>query len=435
MKIGIIGTGYVGLTTGACLADLGHQVCAIDSNPDIIKTLETGEIPIFEPRLRNLVTKNTKTGRLSFSTQLSDLVGSQAIFIAVGTPQNPDGTANLTFVEAAINDIANYIQEYTVLVVKSTIPIGTNDDLDNRLARLLDRRKFSIVSNPEFLREGSAVKDFMEPDRIVIGCEDDRAAQVMKSIYNPLISAGATLLETDRRSAEITKYASNAFLATKLSFINEIAGLCEKVDANILDVTKGMGLDNRIGPHFLNPGPGYGGSCFPKDTTALAATANQLGVPLAITNAAIETNDSRKKLLTQRIIDRFDGDLKGLKIAILGLAFKANTDDVRESPAMSIIPPLVKLGADVSAYDPEAMDAAASVLSGVRFCTSKEDALGGCDAAVILTEWSEFSEMNLTDIAAMMKQKILFDFRNLFERDEAAQLGFCYYCLGRADIS
>ena len=432
MRIAMIGTGYVGLVSGACFADFGHRVCCVDNDGSKIDGLNAGLMPIWEPGLEALVKTNAEHGRLTFTTDLNSAVkGAEAVFIAVGTPaRRGDGHADLTFVFEAVRELAKVIEPGTVVVTKSTVPVGTGD----RIAEILREEgvdDVSVASNPEFLREGAAIADFKHPDRIVVGAEDDRAQDVLREIYRPLFLNRAPILITGRRTAELTKYAANAFLAVKISFINEIADLCEAVDADVQDIARGIGLDNRIGPKFLHAGPGYGGSCFPKDTLALLQTADKVGVDQRIVRTTVEVNDDRKSQMVERVARALGGELNGRRVGVLGLAFKPNTDDMREAPSIPIVKSLVERGAHVSAFDPVARQQAEQVLSGVHFADDAYGAADGADALVIVTEWDEFRALDLERIASLLKGKILVDLRNVYDRDEAEAAGLTYYGVGR----
>src|SRR3954471_726732 len=422
MRIAMIGTGYVGLVSGACFADFGHQVCCIDKDEAKIDGLNQGKMPIWEPGLEALVKANVDRGRLTFTKDLpAGGNGAEAVFIAVGTPaRRGDGHADLTFVFDAVREIAKVIKPGTVVVTKSTVPVGTGD----RIEEILHEEgvtDISVASNPEFLREGAAIADFKHPDRIVVGAEDNRAQDVLREIYRPLFLNRAPILITGRRTAELTKYAANAFLAVKISFINEIADLCEAVDADVQDVARGIGLDNRIGPKFLHAGPGYGGSCFPKDTVALLKTAEIAGIDQRIVRTTVAVNDDRKAHMVDRVERAVGGDLKGMSVAVLGLAFKPNTDDMREAPSIPLINGLVERGAEVRAFDPVAREQAEQVLPGIEFANDPYAAADGADALVIVTEWDEFRALDLEKVAATMRGKVLVDLRNVYDRDEAEE--------------
>ena len=432
MHIAMIGTGYVGLVSGACFADFGHQVRCVDKDSGKIDGLKVGRMPIWEPGLDALVQSNVERGRLSFTTDLAEAVmGAQAVFIAVGTPaRRGDGHADLSFVFAAVRELARHIEPGTVVVTKSTVPVGTGDEIERIFAEE-GVTEVSVASNPEFLREGAAIADFKHPDRIVVGAKDDHARELMKEIYRPLFLNRAPILFTERRTAELIKYAANAFLAVKISFINEIANLCEAVDADVQDVARGIGLDNRIGPKFLHAGPGYGGSCFPKDTLALLQTAANAGVEQRIVATTVAVNDDRKAAMADRVERAMGGSLKGKTIAVLGLAFKPNTDDMRDAPSLPLIAGLIERGAAVAAYDPVAREQAEKVIGGIEFAADAAAAAAGADALVIVTEWDEFRALDLTALAQSMRGKILVDLRNVYDKDEAERAGLRYFGVGR----
>ncbi|MES2137092.1 MAG: UDP-glucose/GDP-mannose dehydrogenase family protein [Pseudomonadota bacterium] len=432
MRIAMIGTGYVGLVSGACFADFGHKVTCVDKDSSKIDGLNAGRMPIWEPGLEALVKANAERGRLTFTTDLPSAVAdAEAVFIAVGTPaRRGDGHADLTFVFEAIRELAKVIKPGTVVVTKSTVPVGTGDKIEAILTEE-GVSGVSVASNPEFLREGAAIADFKHPDRIVVGAEDDHAQDVLREIYRPLFLNRAPILITGRRTAELTKYAANAFLAVKISFINEIADLCEAVDADVQDVARGIGLDNRIGPKFLHAGPGYGGSCFPKDTLALLQTADAAGVDQRIVRTTVSVNDDRKASMVERVERAVGGDLKGKRIAVLGLAFKPNTDDMRDAPSIPLVNALVERGASVSAYDPVAREQAEKLFTGIHFADHAEAAAAGADALVIVTEWDEFRALDLETIARSLKGKILVDLRNVYDPAEAEQAGLVYHGIGR----
>ena len=435
MRIAMIGTGYVGLVSGACFADFGHRVCCIDKDEAKIDGLNAGLMPIWEPGLEALVKANAERGRLTFSKELGDNVANaEAVFIAVGTPaRRGDGHADLTYVFDAVRELATIIRPGTVVVTKSTVPVGTGDRIE-AILREEGVTDVSVASNPEFLREGAAIADFKHPDRIVVGAEDERAQEVLKEIYRPLFLNRAPILFTGRRTAELTKYAANAFLAVKISFINEIADLCEAVDADVQDVARGIGLDNRIGPKFLHAGPGYGGSCFPKDTLALLQTADAAGVDQRIVRTTVGVNDDRKARMVDRVERALGGALKGKRVAVLGLAFKPNTDDMRDAPSIPLINALVERGADVSAFDPVAREQAEKMFSGIQFAGDAYEAAAGADALVIVTEWDEFRALDLEKIAESLRGKVLVDLRNVYDRDEAEEVGLEYYGVGRGTL-
>ena len=435
MRIAMIGTGYVGLVSGACFADFGHRVCCVDKDATKIDGLNAGKMPIWEPGLEALVKANAERGRLTFSKELAGAVkDAEAVFIAVGTPaRRGDGHADLTYVFEAVRELAREIRPGTVVVTKSTVPVGTGDRIEEIL-REEGVTDVSVASNPEFLREGAAIADFKHPDRIVVGAEDQRAQDVLKEIYRPLFLNRAPILFTARRTAELTKYAANAFLAVKISFINEIADLCEAVDADVQDVARGIGLDNRIGPKFLHAGPGYGGSCFPKDTLALLQTADKFGVDQRIVRTTVEVNDDRKASMVERVERGLGGELKGKRVAVLGLAFKPNTDDMRDAPSIPLINALVERGASVSAFDPVARDQADKIFTGIEFASDAYEAAADADALVIVTEWDEFRALDLEKIAETLRGDVLVDLRNVYDREEAEEAGLTYYGVGRGRL-
>ncbi len=432
MRIAMIGTGYVGLVSGACFADFGHEVCCVDKDSGKIDGLNSGVMPIWEPGLEALVKSNAERARLTFTTDVTSAVqDAEAVFIAVGTPtRRGDGHADLTFVFQAIRELAKVMKPGTVVVTKSTVPVGTGDQIE-AILKEEGVTGISVASNPEFLREGAAIADFKHPDRIVVGAEDKHAEEVLKEIYRPLFLNRAPILITGRRTAELTKYAASAFLAVKISFINEIANLCEAVDADVQDVARGIGLDNRIGPKFLHAGPGYGGSCFPKDTVALLKTADDAGVDQRIVRTTVQVNDDRKAEMVDRVSRALAGEVSGKRIGVLGLAFKPNTDDMREAPSIPLVRGLLKQGATVSAFDPVAREQAEKVLPGVDFAKDAYAAASGADALVIVTEWDEFRALDLDKIAALLRGKVLVDLRNVYDRSEAEAAGLIYYGIGR----
>jgi UDPglucose 6-dehydrogenase len=436
MRIAMIGTGYVGLVSGACLADFGHRVTCVDKDQGKIDALDAGRMPIWEPGLEALVKANVQHERLSFSTDLERGVeGAEAVFIAVGTPaRRGDGHADLTYVYAAVRELARFIKPGTVVITKSTVPVGTGDRIVQILAEE-GAEGVSVASNPEFLREGAAIRDFKIPDRIVVGAEDERAREVLKEIYRPLFLNQAPILFTGRRTAELTKYAANAFLAVKISFINEVADLCEAVGADVQDVARGIGLDNRIGPKFLHAGPGYGGSCFPKDTVALLQTAETVGVAQRIVSTVVDVNDRRKAAMAGRVEAALGGGLAGKQIAVLGLAFKPNTDDMREAPSIPLIKGLQELGASVAAFDPVATEQAEPLFDGVDFAPDAYAAATGADALVIVTEWDEFRALDLGKVAQTMRGKVLVDLRNVYDRADAERAGLQYHGVGRGHLA
>ena len=437
MRVAMIGTGYVGLVSGACFSEFGVEVVAVDKDAAKIAALRAGRMPIFEPGLEDLVARNVKAGRLSFSTDLPGAVkGVDAVFIAVGTPsRRGDGHADLSYVYAAAGEIADALTGYAVVITKSTVPVGTGREVERVIRRARPEAQFDVVSNPEFLREGSAIGDFMRPDRVVIGAEAERAREVMRRLYRPLYLIETPLIFTTLETAELIKYAANTFLATKITFINEIADLCEKVGADVQDVAKGIGLDGRIGRKFLHAGPGYGGSCFPKDTLALVRTAEAAGSPIRIVEAVVAANERRKKGMAARVIAACGGSVAGATIAVLGLTFKPNTDDMRDAPSLDIVPALQKAGARVRAYDPEGMNEAKAMLPGVEWCADAYDALQGSDAGVIVTEWNQFRALDLSRLGKIMKRPILVDLRNIYRPDEVAAAGIAYHSIGRAPVA
>ena len=429
----MIGSGYVGLVSGACFADFGHQVVCVDKDAGKINDLNQNIMPIYEPGLANLVKRNVDGGRISFSTDLgSSVADCDAVFIAVGTPsRRGDGHADLSYVFAASQEIAQAIRKPTVVVTKSTVPVGTGDEVEHLLAKVLSKDKFAVVSNPEFLREGSAIGDFKRPDRIVIGSENSWAKEVMTAIYRPLFLNESPILFTGRRTAELIKYAANAFLATKITFINEIADLCEKVGADVQEVSRGIGLDNRIGAKFLHAGPGYGGSCFPKDTLALLKTAQDNDSPMRIVEAVTQVNDQRKRAMGRKVIKAIGEDVRDKKVALLGLTFKPNTDDMRDAPSLAIAQTLLDAGARVSAYDPEGMKIAANMMPGVEMAETSYEAAGNAHAIVIVTEWDAFRALDLQKIASEMAGNVMVDLRNIYSKAEAEKSGLTYSSIGR----
>ena len=434
MHIAMIGAGYVGLVTGACFSEFGHDVTCIDRDEARIKKLNAGDMPIYEPGLEELVAGSVKSGRLSFATGLEDAVkGADAVFIAVDTPNSEgNGDADLGNVFAVAEKIAAALDGYTVVVTKSTVPVGTGREVEKIIRGRNADADFDVVSNPEFLREGSAIGDFLRPDRVVIGTGSERARDTMRHLYRPLFLIETPILFTTRPTAEMIKYAANAFLATKITFINEIADLCEVTDADVQDVAKGIGLDGRIGPKFLHAGPGYGGSCFPKDTLALVRTAGEAGHPLRIVEAVTIVNDERKGRMAVKIVAACGGSVDGKVIAVLGLTFKPNTDDMREAPSLGIIAGLQAGGAKIRAFDPEGMDEAKALLDGVEWCEDAYDAVTGAEALTIVTEWNEFRALDLERVKSLMKSPVMVDLRNIYDPDEMAAAGFRYTCVGRA---
>ncbi len=433
MRVTMIGTGYVGLVSGACFADFGHEVVCVDKDETKIRKLEAGEIPIYEPGLEALVAENVKAGRLSFSLDLAaSTPTADAVFIAVGTPsRRGDGFADLSYVYKAAEEIAEVMDGYTVVVTKSTVPVGTGTEVEEIIRRVRPDADFSVVSNPEFLREGAAIMDFKKPDRVIVGAEDERAKKVMRELYRPLYLNETPIVFTNRATSELIKYAANAFLATKITFINEMADICEKVGANVQEVAKGIGLDGRIGSKFLHAGPGYGGSCFPKDTLALVRTAQVNDAPTRIVEAVVEINDNRKKKMASRVIDACGGSLEGKTVAVLGLTFKPNTDDMRDAPSLDIVPALKAAGAKVRAFDPAGMHEAQGLLKDVEYVDGPYNTLEGADAVVIITEWDEFRALDLERVKSLMKTPIMIDLRNIYRPDEMAEAGISYYSIGR----
>jgi UDPglucose 6-dehydrogenase len=433
MRIAVIGTGYVGLVSGACFSEFGVTVTCVDSDTDKIARLGRGEMPIYEPGLEQVVATNAAAGRLRFTSDVAAAVdGADAVFIAVGTPsRRGDGHADLSYVFAAAEEVAAALSGYAVVVTKSTVPVGTGRQVADILRRKRPDGNFDVASNPEFLREGSAIQDFMRPDRVVIGAETERAQAVMRELYRPLYLIERPILFTSLETAELIKYAANGFLATKIAFINEIADLCEKVGADVQDVARGIGLDGRIGRLFLHAGPGFGGSCFPKDCRALVKTAQDAGAPLAIVDAVVAGNERRKTQMAERVIDALGGSVAGKTIACLGLTFKPNTDDMRESPSLAIIPALVAAGASVRAFDPEGMNEARRLLDNVAFCASAYEAMEGAHALVIITEWNEFRALDLGRVKALLKTPTVIDLRNIYKPADMAEAGFYYFSIGR----
>jgi UDPglucose 6-dehydrogenase len=432
MRVAMIGSGYVGLVSGACFADFGHEVVCVDVNAQRIADLRKGIIPIYEPGLDRLVADNVAANRLSFTTDLNEAVPTaEAVFIAVGTPERRgDGHADLRYVQEAAREIARAMAGYTVVVNKSTVPVGTGDMVEGIIREVRPDAEFSVVSNPEFLREGAAIEDFKRPDRVVVGANDERAKQVMAELYRPLSLNAAPVLFTDRRTAELTKYAANAFLATKITFINEIADLCEEVGADVQLVARGIGMDKRIGPKFLNAGPGYGGSCFPKDTKALMRSAQDYGVAMRIVESVVAVNDARKTAMARKVVKACGGSVQGKTIAVLGLTFKPNTDDMRDSPAISIIGALQRAGAQIRAFDPVGMDQARKELQDVTYATDAYDCAHGADALVLITEWDAFRALDLARLKQRMAAPVVVDLRNVYRAEEMARHGFDYVRVG-----
>jgi len=436
MRVAMIGTGYVGLVSGACFSEFGVDVVCVDKDETKIAKLHDNIMPIYEPGLDDLVKKNVDAGRLSFTTDLKEAVtDADAVFIAVGTPsRRGDGHADLSYVYQAAKEIAEVMDGYTVVVTKSTVPVGTGNEVEQIIRETRPDADFDVVSNPEFLREGSAIGDFMRPDRVVIGTESDRARAVMRELYRPLFLIETPIVFTSRQTSELIKYAGNTFLATKITFINEIADLCEKVGADVHDVARGIGLDGRIGRKFLHPGPGYGGSCFPKDTLALVKTAQEKGAPLRIVETVVDINANRKRAMAHRIIGAMGGDVNGKTISMLGLTFKPNTDDMRDSPSLDIVPMLLEAGAKVRAYDPEGMQEAKKMLGepdGLTYCEEAYETMEGADIVVIVTEWNEFRGLDLDRVRDLLSQPLMVDLRNVYDPADMARGGFVYHSIGR----
>jgi len=435
MRVAMIGAGYVGLVSGACFADFGHQVTCIDKDAAKIAALKHGEIPIFEPGLPELVESNVQQGRLEFAAEASRIGEAEAIFIAVGTPsRRGDGHADLSYVYQAVRDVAPLISGAAIVITKSTVPVGTGDEIEHILRETRPDADIQVVSNPEFLREGAAIQDFKHPDRIVVGSDDERARKILAEIYRPLYLNAPPIIYVSRRTAELIKYASNAFLATKITFINEIADLCEQVDADVQEVARGMGLDNRIGAKFLHAGPGFGGSCFPKDTTALIKTAHDHGVALRLVETVSTVNEQRKRAMARKVVQALDGSVRGKTIAVLGLTFKPNTDDTRDSPAIPLITALHDSGAVVRGYDPAGMEQAKPHLPNLHYCHSAYSAAEGADAVVIATEWEQFRALDLNRLKAVMAQAVIVDLRNIYRADEMRRAGFRYIPVGRTGV-
>jgi UDPglucose 6-dehydrogenase len=433
MRITMIGTGYVGLVSGACLADFGHHVVCVDKDIFKISNVRNGVMPIYEPGLAELVATNMREDRLSFTTDLAEgVAGAEAVFIAVGTPsRRGDGHADLSHVFAAAREVGEAVTAPTVIVTKSTVPIGTGDEVERLLREIVPDKRISVVSNPEFLREGAAIADFKRPDRVVVGAESPEAMHVLGQIYRPLSLNQAPIMFTSRRSAEMIKYAANAFLATKITFINEIADLCESAGADVQEVARGIGLDGRIGPKFLHAGPGYGGSCFPKDTLALLKTADDHAVPLRIVEAVVNVNDARKRAMGRKIIAAMGGDARGKTVGLLGLAFKPNTDDMRDAPAIAIVRTLQDAGASIRAYDPESMEQARMVMNDVEFMADAYEVADGADALVLVTEWDAFRALDLCRIGSILRSPVLIDLRNIYSPAEVARAALSYTGIGK----
>jgi UDPglucose 6-dehydrogenase len=434
MRIAIIGTGYVGLVSGACFSEFGVEVVCVDKDGAKIARLQQGETPIFEPGLDALVVKNAAAGRISFTTDLAAAVaGAEAVFIAVGTPsRRGDGHADLSYVFAAAEEIGRALTDYAVVVTKSTVPVGTGREVAAIVRRTRPQGGFDVASNPEFLREGSAIEDFMRPDRVVIGAESDRAREILHALYRPLYLIETPMLFTDIETAELIKYAANAFLATKITFINEIADLCEKVGADVQEVAKGIGLDGRIGRKFLHAGPGFGGSCFPKDCLALVRTAREAEAPLSIVETVVRVNDTRKQVMADKIVEACGGNVAGKTLAVLGLTFKPNTDDMRDSPSLAILPRLREAGAAIRAFDPEGMDEARKLLPDLVYCADAYETMAGADALVLLTEWNAFRALDLARVHSLLSHPLVIDLRNIYQPNEMAAAGLFYVSVGRA---
>jgi UDPglucose 6-dehydrogenase len=433
MRIAMIGSGYVGLVSGACFADFGHHVVCVDKDARKIDALKQGEMPIYEPGLAELVGNNVRQGRLSFTTELKGPVAdADAVFIAVGTPsRRGDGHADLTYVYDAAREVAHAVDGFTTIITKSTVPVGTGDEVERVMRQARADADVAVVSNPEFLREGAAIRDFKHPDRIVIGTDDERAKAVMAEIYRPLYLNRAPIMYTERRTAELIKYAANAFLATKITFINEMADLAEKVGANVQEVARGIGLDNRIGGKFLHAGPGFGGSCFPKDTLALIKTGQDYEAPLRIVETVVAVNDQRKRAMARKVLAAAGGNLRNKTVAVLGLTFKPNTDDMRDSPSIPLITALQDMGAQVRAYDPEGMAHARDILNGVTYTESAYDCVKGADVLAIVTEWEQFRALDLDAVKTAMNKPVMVDLRNVYPPEEVARYGFSYTGIGR----
>jgi UDPglucose 6-dehydrogenase len=433
MRVAMIGTGYVGLVSGACFADFGHVVTCVDKDASKIDRLHKNIMPIYEPGLDALVEQNVREERLFFTTDAKEAIAdADAVFIAVGTPsRRGDGHADLSYVYAAAEEIAELIDGFTMIVTKSTVPVGTGDEVEEIIRKKRPDADFAVVSNPEFLREGAAIKDFKIPDRVVVGTDSERARELMRELYRPLFLNETPILFTARRTSELIKYAANAFLAVKITFINEMAELCEAVGANVQEVSRGIGLDGRIGNKFLNAGPGYGGSCFPKDTLALTKTANDHNTPVRIVDTVVEVNAARKKAMAGKVIKAMGGDVSGKTIGVLGLAFKQNTDDMRDAPSLDIVPALIEAGAIIKAFDPEAMEEAAKLMDGLNYVENAYEAVDGADAMVILTEWDQFRALDLDRIKESLKSDIVVDLRNIYSPEDMAKRGFEYTSIGR----
>ena len=432
MRVVMIGTGYVGLVSGACFADFGHDVICVDRDAGKIASLNQGDIPIYEPGLADLVAANRQQGRLAFTTDLAAVRDADAVFIAVGTPsRRGDGHADLSFVYAAARQLAPLLSGTTVIVTKSTVPIGTGDEVERIVRELRPDIAVPVVSNPEFLREGAAIQDFKHPDRIVVGTDDERAREVLSNLYRPLYLNASPILFTDRRTAEMIKYAANSFLATKITFINEVADLCEQVGADVQQVARGIGLDNRIGSKFLHAGPGYGGSCFPKDAVALIKTAQDHGTSLRIVETVVSVNDQRKRAMARKVTTALGGSIRGKTVAVLGLTFKPNTDDMREAPSIALVTALQDLGAEVRAYDPAGMEQAKPLMPDITYCDSPYSAAEGAHALVLVTEWEQFRALDFGRLKTIMASPVFIDLKNVYQAADIAELGFVYESVGR----
>lgn len=436
MRVAMIGTGYVGLVSGTCFSEFGHSVTCVDKNPDRINSLLRGEIPIFEPGLDDLVLRNVKAGRLSFTMDIKAAVANaDAVFIGVGTPsRRGDGEADLSYVYGAAKEIAEALTHYTLIVTKSTVPVGTGREVERIIRETRPDAEFEVASNPEFLREGAAIEDFMRPDRVVCGAGSDRARELLRALYRPLYINETPILFTTLETAELIKYAGNAFLATKITFINEIADLCEKVNVNVQDVARGIGLDGRIGGKFLHAGPGYGGSCFPKDTNALAATGRKFDAPLSIVETVIDVNDKRKGRMAEKVVAACGGSVKGKTVAVLGLTFKPETDDMRDSPSLEIVPALQSAGATIRAFDPEGMHEAKKLLKDIVWCGDGYETATGADVVVIITEWNQFRALDMEKLKTLLRAPVMVDLRNIYKPAEMKQAGFRYYSVGRPPV-
>jgi UDPglucose 6-dehydrogenase len=437
MRIVVVGSGYVGLVSGACFADFGHTVVCVDKDQGKIARLEAGEMPIYEPGLDQLVETNRRAGRLTFTTDLgASIAGAEVVFLAVGTPsRRGDGHADLSFVYQAAREVAEAARGFLVIVTKSTVPVGTGDEVERIVRKTRPELDLAVASNPEFLREGSAIEDFKRPDRIVIGCEDQRSRDTMSEVYRPLYLNQAPIMFTGRRTSELIKYAANAFLATKITFINEMADLCEQVGANVQEVARGIGLDNRIGSKFLHAGPGYGGSCFPKDTLALVKTGQDYATPLRIVETVATVNDQRKRAMARKVIQACGGSVRDKTIAVLGLTFKPNTDDMRDAPSIALVTALEDAGANVRGYDPEGMEQARQAIPGLALTQSAYACLEGADAMVIVTEWNEFRALDLKRVKSLLAAPVVVDLRNIYRPEEMARMGFTYRSVGRPSVT